>query len=139
MTYRDKIFYDTVFPPPPGFKSIMLFGFIFTHSKELGETDLRHEREIHVNQYNDCFLLGLGLSLVLALVFLFLSPGWWLLSFSLIPIFLYYVWYGIDYIWELLKYWNFDKAYKNVIFERQAYKEEDNTEFKYKRFSFLKY
>lgn len=140
MTYRDRIFYDTVFPPPPGFKSIMLFGFIFTHSKELGEVDLRHEREIHVNQYNDCFILGIILSLVILGIFLLCKTcGWWLLSLISIPVLLYYIWYGINYVFQLFKYWDFHKAYKNVIFERQAYSEEYNTEFKYKKFSFLKY
>ena len=32
MIYKNKIFYETKYIPPKGYKLLMLFGFIFTHS-----------------------------------------------------------------------------------------------------------
>lgn len=147
MIYKNKIFYETKYIPSKGYKLLMLFGFIFTHSSEneLSNIDLYHEK-IHINQYLDC--LGLGILIFAILLFtllIFSIYSWWLLLFILFPINLYYIWYGINFLYQLCKYKNWKKAYKNIIFERQAYKLEkeillDNSErIEYTLFSFLKY
>lgn len=139
MTYKDRVFYNTVFPPLPNFKTIMLFGFLFTHSDSLEEEELRHER-IHMKQYVDCFWIGLGLSVVtIVILFSLRVYGWWMLSFISVPILLYYIWYCLDFCYRFLKKWEWKVAYKDIIFERQAYKEDGNKEYEYKFLSFLKY
>ena len=51
------------------------------------------------------------------------------------------LWYVLEWMVRLIQYRNFDKAYKNISFEREAYANDDN--FTYletrKRFAFLKY
>ena len=41
----------------------------------------------------------------------------------------YYIWYGVEYLIRLLRYWNPRKAYKNICFEREAYVNENNMEY----------
>lgn len=142
ITYKNKTFYNTIFPPPSGYKSIMLFGFVFTHTSEEDWTEAneRHERGIHVPQYIDCLILGGGIAIIILVTLLLCNiKSWWLCSLITIPLFLYYIWYCLDFFIQLIKLKTWKKAYKNIIFERQAYKEQGNTEFKYTRFSFLKY
>ena len=33
----------------------------------------------------------------------------------------FYIWYALAYLFLLIKYKNHDKAYRNIIFEREAY------------------
>src|SRR5699024_11664523 len=67
------------------------------------------------------------------------------LPISLIPIFLYYSWYLIEYLIRLCIYRNHDKAYHNIVFEREAFDLEkywnkhDVLRKESKGFSFLKY
>lgn len=41
----------------------------------------------------------------------------------------FYIWYFLDFFIKFLKYKNFDKAYKNIIFEREAYTNEKNLNY----------
>lgn len=96
------------------YSTIMLFGFILTKRKSLSEKTLNHEA-IHVTQYKECFVLGL---ILMTLSGLFI-PAWWLV---LVPLFLYYLMYVIEWIARLFK----GNAYRNISFEREAYGNQDN-------------
>lgn len=48
----------------------------------------------------------------------------------------FYIWYMIEWFIKLFSKGN---AYSRISFERQAYENQDNPDFKYKHFSFLKY
>ena len=53
----------------------------------------------------------------------------------------FYIWYGIEYLIKLIKYKNSDIAYRNISFEKEAYKNEQELKYLNKRkfFSFIKY
>lgn len=38
----------------------------------------------------------------------------------------FYIWYLIEWIWNLLKYRDFMQAYKHISFEKEAYAQQDN-------------
>lgn len=105
-----------------GFATIMLFGAVFTEYNSLSEKTKHHEA-IHVIQYQTCFMLGL--SIAFGIFFACLGSnhyGWWMLSLFLIPLFLYYIWYLIEYLVRLIIYkGNSDKAYRMIAFEQEAY------------------
>lgn len=103
------------------FATIMLFGAVFTEHKELTKTTLAHEA-VHVTQYQTCFMLGLCIDLItLFTCFGFDCYGWWMLSLIAIPIFLYYVYYLIEYLIRLIIYRDRDRAYRMIAFEQEAY------------------
>lgn len=56
-------------------------------------------------------------------------------------IILFYIWYGIDYLIQFFKYRSHHKAYRNIVFEREAYFHESDQEYLKNRrlFSFLKF
>ena len=51
----------------------------------------------------------------------------------------FYIWYGIEYLIKLIKYKNSDIAYRNISFEKEAYKNEQELKYLNKRkfFSFI--
>jgi hypothetical protein len=53
----------------------------------------------------------------------------------------FFIWYGIEFAVRLIQFKNTQLAYKNIIFEREAYKNESNLNYLKDRklFSFLKY
>jgi hypothetical protein len=49
----------------------------------------------------------------------------------------FFVLYFLNYLWNLLRYrFNHDRAYRNIIFEREAYENQDNAEYLSNRKSF---
>lgn len=103
------------------FATIMLFGAVFTEHKELTKTTLAHEA-VHVTQYQTFFTLGLSIAFGVFFACLgFDAYGWWMLSLILIPILLYYVYYGIEFLIRLIIYRDRDKAYRMIAFEQEAY------------------
>lgn len=103
------------------FATIMLFGAVFTEHKELTKTTLAHEAT-HVTQYQTLFMLGLCIDLTtLFTCFGFNIFGWWMLSLTLIPIFLYYAWYLIEFLIRLIIYRDRDRAYRMLAFEQEAF------------------
>lgn len=103
------------------FATIMLFGAVFTEHKELTKTTLAHEAT-HVTQYQTLFTLGLSIAVgIMFTCFGFDVYGWWMLSLTLIPILLYYVYYLIEFLIRLIIYRNRDKAYRMIAFEQEAY------------------
>lgn len=54
----------------------------------------------------------------------------------------FYIWYVIEWFLKLFYYFDSDKAYHNISFEREAYANESDMNYisdKRKKFSFLKY
>jgi len=53
----------------------------------------------------------------------------------------FYIWYGIEFLIRYFQYKNWDKAYRNISFEREAYKNDFDLEYLKKRrfWGFLKY
>lgn len=54
---------------------------------------------------------------------------------------LFYLWYGLEFIFRLFQYKNRKLAYKNISFEREAYAKEKDLDYLKTRssWSFLKY
>lgn len=120
-----KIYYNSkiakLFTFIDGYKTIMLFGAVFTERDSISLRAEYHE-EAHCNQYHTMFCFGMFISLLtIGLCLLFGNAGWWMLWLSLIPIFLYYSWYLIEYLIRLCIYRDHDKAYHNIVFEREAF------------------
>ena len=53
----------------------------------------------------------------------------------------FYLWYFIEWLVRLIQYRNFNKAYRNISFEREAYKNENYSGYleERKRFAFIDY
>ncbi len=51
---------------------------------------------------------------------------------------LFYVWYVIEWLIKLLLYFNFDKAYRNISFEREAYDNQNDLIYKPKPYGWIK-
>lgn len=88
--------------PFKGYKAITFFPFIFVRKDvTFNEVDLNHEN-IHGMQQVEMLLV------------------------------LFYAWYIIEYLVRLVMYsFNSDKAYRNISFEKEAYRNE--TDFNYLR------
>ena len=56
-------------------------------------------------------------------------------------IIIFFIWYLLEYIFRIFQYWNLNKAYRNICFEREAFANENNKEYldNRKLFSFIKY
>lgn len=113
---------------------VMLFGFCFTREDYLTPEEIYHER-IHVRQWIECIV-----SCVLVCLLLYATGyfSWWFLFF--VPVF-YYVLYGIEFIARLIVSRDAEIAYKNISFEKEAYRNENNLLYLNSRrfFAFLKY
>lgn len=104
-----------------GFSTMMFFGVVITEENALSDKTLKHE-ETHVKQYVDCFGLGIFVGIILMLVLLTLGihnnlEVGLLLT---IPILLYYVIYGTEYLYWRIRGFNKTDAYRKIGFERQA-------------------
>ena len=102
-----KIIYNKVIPFK-GFKAINLFGFLFAR-KPLLEIDINHET-IHTEQMKDfaCFLPLCLQQYIGGIIF--------------------YIIYFFEWLWRVLftKDRFSHKAYRNISFEQEAYKNETN-------------
>ena len=79
-----KIFYNSkiakLFTFIDGYKTIMLFGAVFTERDAISLKAEYHE-EAHCNQYHTMFCFGMFISLLtIGLCLLFGNAGWWLLA-----------------------------------------------------------
>lgn len=144
-----KIYYNSkiakLFTFIDGYKTIMLFGAVFTERDAISLKAEYHEGT-HCNQYQALFATGFIIISIIALVSgLNGHAGWWMLWLLTIPVFLYYVWYLVEYLIRLCIYRNHKKAYHNIVFEREAFDLENdwNKPGIFRResegFSFLKY
>ncbi|WP_203969755.1 hypothetical protein [Capnocytophaga stomatis] len=97
---------------PEGYRAITLYPFIFLRNKEDKENAvLINHERIHLRQ-----------------------------QLELLVIF-FYLWYGIDFLIKYAKYRNWQKAYRNIIFEREAYGNESDLQYlkERKRFGFKRF
>ena len=114
---KEKIHGMTVirnkFFPFPGYKAINLFGILFAKpNAKLDELTINHE-SIHSKQFKE-------VTAVLSIPTLALSYSvswWWTI---LIP-FTFYLWYVVEFLirWVITRNW--DNAYRNICFEKEAY------------------
>ena len=101
------------FIPFPGYKCINLFGILFVRENaKIDEETLVHE-SIHTAQIKE-----------LAYIF-------------------FYLWYGIEFLirWIGTGFSDWDKSYRGISFEREAYSNEDNPDYlkTRKHYAWLKY
>lgn len=128
-----KVYYDSkiakILTFLQHFKTIMLFGAVFTENKELNDCTMYHEN-VHCEQYQTLFTSGLAIALITMFTcFAFNCYGFWMAWLLLIPLLLFYAWYAIEYVVRFIKAFmrlrDFssanNEAYMNVVFEREAY------------------
>lgn len=97
---------------PKGFVGLTLYPFIFLKKEQLKNDDvLVNHERIHLKQQLELFLL------------------------------FFYIFYGLEYFFKLIKYKNSNLAYYNLSFEREAYQNEDDLHYLKirKKWAFLKY
>lgn len=105
-----KIIYNNILPPP-WFKAINLFGFLFVRKgKELKEKDVTHET-IHTKQMQEMLYIP------------------------------FYIWYVVEWLVKLVKYMDSHTAYRTISFEREAYGNQDDKDYPEirKHYSWIKY
>ncbi|MFJ1424990.1 hypothetical protein ACILD6_00015 [Capnocytophaga canimorsus] len=94
---------------PKGYRAITLYPFIFVRVwADKDNAVLINHERIHLRQ-----------------------------QLELLVIF-FYLWYLLDFLWKYAKYRNWNKAYRNIIFEREAYSNESDLQYlkTRKRFGF---
>ncbi|MFK8271094.1 hypothetical protein [Capnocytophaga stomatis] len=97
---------------PEGYRAITLYPFIFLRDEADKQNQvLINHERIHLRQ-----------------------------QLELLVIF-FYLWYGIDFLIKYAKYRNWQKAYRNIIFEREAYGNESDLQYlkERKRFGFKRF
>jgi hypothetical protein len=96
---------------PKDIIAITLYPFILTNKNKIIDDYTLNHEKIHIKQQKELL------------------------------IFLFYIWYGIEYLIKMIKYKNSHTAYMNISFEREAYKHEQDLHYldKRKLFSFIKY
>ncbi|MFK8303059.1 hypothetical protein ACI75Y_09120 [Capnocytophaga stomatis] len=95
---------------PKGYSGITLFPFIFVANKKLLKNPyFVNHEQIHLQQQKELLIIP------------------------------FYIWYFIDFIIKLCKYKNWEIAYRNIIFEKEAYNNERNLNYLKERkiFNFL--
>lgn len=102
--------------PFPGFRAVNIFGVLFIReSARIDDVLIRHE-EIHTRQILDVTVVSLLLTL------LFIHMPWWL---PLLSPFVYYAWYGIEWLIRFIRLRDAHDAYRNISFEKEAYANQD--------------
>ena len=97
---------------PKGYSGITVFPFIFLKSKSLKQDQvLVHHEKIHLKQQLELLILP------------------------------FYLWYIFEFVYRFIQYKNWNKAYRNISFEREAYVNEKQFDYLKHRtiWSFLKY
>lgn len=104
--------------PPPGFKALTIWPWLFVRAKYITEKDMRHE-EIHGCQQKELLVCGVVLAILLALA----GCGWW--SLMALPLWLWV--YAGMWLWQVVvmackgagNIWQ--AAYRRNPLEREAY------------------
>lgn len=97
---------------PKGYAGMAVFPFIFLKNRKyLQNSRLLNHEKIHLRQQAELLIIP------------------------------FYIWYIGEYIVLLIKYQNREKAYRSVIFEKEAYAEEHHNNYLTKRpfWNFIKY
>jgi hypothetical protein len=97
---------------PKGYRGLTLFPFVIVRTVSDGkEPVVMNHEKIHIRQQLELLVLP------------------------------FFIWYGLDYLYKLMRYRNTDKAYRNIIFEREAYANEKDLHYLKSRplWNFLKW
>lgn len=97
---------------PSGYGAITLYPFIFVRSEwRANNAVVINHERIHLRQQAELLVVG------------------------------FFLWYGIDFLIKYCKHRNWKKAYRDIIFEREAYGKQEDLNYldKRKRFAFLKF
>lgn len=97
--------------PPKGYKAIMLVWWLIVKPNAAITSRLINHEEIHECQQKEMLILP------------------------------FFLWYGFEFIFRLLQYWNWHTAYRNISFEREAYANESKISYlaNRKRFEWIHY
>lgn len=123
-----------------GYKAITLLTFsLFKQIREKVKiNDIVHEM-IHGVQQEECIVLGF----IIALIILpFTTITWNSLYLLLIPLLLFYVLYGIEWLISLFfNKFNGNNSYHTISFEEEAYENEKTNDYlkNRKHFAWIKY
>lgn len=102
----------TKFLIPKGYRGLTIFPFVFIRYKEDRENVvLINHERIHLKQQLELLILP------------------------------FFILYGLEFVFRLFEYKNFNTAYRNISFEREAYSNEKNLQYLTirKLFSFAKF
>ena len=96
---------------PNGYVGITLFPFIFLKDKKYETARIVNHERIHLEQQKELLII------------------------------FFYLWYVIEFLFLYSQYRDWNKAYRNISFEREAYDNENNIHYlsDRKRYSFFKY
>lgn len=97
---------------PKGYRGMTVFPFVLVNSRnEKDDLVLMNHERIHLRQQLELLVLP------------------------------FFIWYGLDYLLKLIRYRDKKKAYRNVVFEREAYVNESDFDYLKSRsfWKFLKY
>lgn len=111
---KTRVVFNTILPFK-GFLAMCFWPFIFVR-KELAEDYdeyVNNHEQTHSEQQKEMLAVGVLLAVIAFLV------GFGLWSLLFIPLFFW--WYGVEFLVRLIQYRNWDKAYRNISFEREAY------------------
>lgn len=123
------------FIPFGNYKYFNFFSILFTKdSDKITDKEKNHER-IHNRQILELSIIGV---LVLFFVCIFTSIS---LFYSILGIFLFYIWYVIETLLILPFHRKLHDAYHDISLEEEAYLNDDNFEYLKNRkwFNWLKY
>lgn len=85
---------------PKGFLGITLFPFIFVnHKKHIKNPIFINHEKIHLQQQKELLII------------------------------FFYIWYIINFFLKYIRHRNYNKAYHNIIFEKEAYNNEKNLDY----------
>lgn len=96
---------------PKGYVAIMLVWWLIVKNGVQVTSRLINHEEIHSKQQKEMLIL------------------------------FFFLWYGLEFLFRLCQYGNWDKAYRNISFEREAYANQYNIAYlsNRKRFAWFKY
>ncbi len=131
---KTKVVFNNIIPFK-GFLAICLWPYIFVRMSEahLYNVNKSNHEHIHAEQQKEMLCVGVALAVFACIV----GGGLW--SLLCLPIFLW--WYCIEWLIRFLCCWNFDKAYRNISFEREAYSNEKDLDYLRRRqyFAWISY
>lgn len=102
------------------YSTISIGWFVFSKKEELTDKTKIHET-IHALQWTEITILSI---LIISLLSCVISPFWILIS----PL-IYYIWYILEWLIRLLK----GDTYRNILFEKEAYKHDNDSNYLHNR------
>ncbi len=89
---------------PKGYRGLTIFPFVFLKRREdKVNTTLLYHERIHIQQQLEMLILP------------------------------FFIWYGIEFVYRYFQYKNWNVAYRNISFEREAYVNEKDLDYLKKR------